>query len=184
MRSLCPSRQFPFSYVFKHTGNNPSIKWGPLCEDGQRFNRRERKICSCTRRFSCLNKWGIGLWLVCWKVLGPGRTGKCVSDRHTQITNFPQKRKLGWFCFPLWLQIIGTNLKSLWLKPLSGEVTLPDCAANARLFTSPGLGACCVCTLCTLTALQQNTAGSITALLAFLLQRNAKPPAPEKNPFN
>lgn len=43
-----------------------------------------------------------------------------------------------------------------------------------------GLGACCVCTLCTLTPLQQNTAGSVTALLTFLLQSNAKPPAPEK----
>lgn len=29
VRSLCASRQFPFSYIFKYTGNNPSNKMRP-----------------------------------------------------------------------------------------------------------------------------------------------------------
>lgn len=51
----------------------PLLKWGPPHEDGQRFSWRERKTCSCTRRFSCLDKRGRALWLLCWKALRPGR---------------------------------------------------------------------------------------------------------------
>lgn len=40
--------------------------------------------------FSCLNEWETALWLVCWKAAGPGRRDKHMSDRCTQIRNFPQ----------------------------------------------------------------------------------------------
>lgn len=94
---------FLFPMYLNTQGIIPLLKWGPLREDGQRFNWRERKTCSCTRRFSCLNKRGIALWLICWKALGPARTGKHVSNTHTPILNFPQQRKSGWFCFPSWV---------------------------------------------------------------------------------
>lgn len=92
-------QKFLFPVYLNAQGIISLLKLGPLHEDGKRFSWRERKICSCTRRFSCLNKWGTALWFICWKALGPGRTGKHLSNRHTQITNFPQQRKSGLFLF-------------------------------------------------------------------------------------
>lgn len=106
------------------------LKWGQLHEDGQRLSWRERKICSCTRRCPWLNQGGTAWWLIRWKAFGPGRTGEHLSNRsQISLSNASQD----WFCFPSGVSVTGKRLKGLWMKPSTEQVTLPDCAGDARL---------------------------------------------------
>lgn len=136
MRSLCTSRQFPLSYVFKFRGNNPSIKVRPTTWRWAKVQLKGKKNMFLYQEIFLPEQAGNSFVVPLLESSGTWKRGKHMSNRRAQITSFPQQRKSGWFCFPSWVEIIGTKLKGLWLKPSSGEVTLPNCAGNARLHIS------------------------------------------------